>query len=353
VTDGRLSGRARAHLDLIRGAAALLVFVDHARQVFLRREALAPIVVRVTSLGHEAVLVFFVLSGFLVTESTLERPSLRRYAAARASRLLTVYWPALVLGGALDLAGTAWFGAAGIYGAGHHPMFPDWAPADYVTPAIAVGNVFFLQSIRALNLGSNLPLWTLAWEAWFYVAFPLVWIALTAPIARRLVVVAALVGLGVFLGPNVVAGFAVWLLGAALAAARKGDRTRGATLFALAIALNVYGFFAVHPLARPIVVLDFCKGLIALGIIALSAARPGAPSRAYAALAGALASVSYSLYLVHVPMLVFLAAALSVPPRFGVGSMVVAMAVTFGYAVAVWFVFERRTARVRRWLTRA
>lgn len=82
-----------AFLDVLRIAAALVVFVNHLAQFWSPRTfaVTAPV-------AHGAVVVFFVLSGYVIAYSTLAREqSVRRCAVARLSRLYSVVIPALLL----------------------------------------------------------------------------------------------------------------------------------------------------------------------------------------------------------------------------------------------------------------
>ena len=62
------------HLDLVRGVAALAVMLGHLRNLFFvdsyeirgYPNLLIKIIYLATGFGHEAVMIFFVLSGFLV-----------------------------------------------------------------------------------------------------------------------------------------------------------------------------------------------------------------------------------------------------------------------------------------------
>ena len=70
--------------------------------------------------GHQAVLVFFVLSGYLVggeVLATLQRGTFNggRYAVNRSTRLYAVYVVALTLGGLFDWVGMHHFNANGLY----------------------------------------------------------------------------------------------------------------------------------------------------------------------------------------------------------------------------------------------
>ena len=74
----------------------------------------------VTGLGHEAVVIFFVMSGLLVGGLSLERYVARRFVPSefviqRLSRIYIVLIPALMMGFTLDFIGLANFNAAAIY----------------------------------------------------------------------------------------------------------------------------------------------------------------------------------------------------------------------------------------------
>ena len=107
-------------LDLVRGLSALLVMLGHLRGfVFfdlgeLENPGIATKAFYfATGLGHQAVMVFFVLSGYFVGGSVLSglakgRFTLGGYAAARLTRLWMVLLPALLLTLAIDLLGQSW-----------------------------------------------------------------------------------------------------------------------------------------------------------------------------------------------------------------------------------------------------
>lgn len=86
-------------LDGLRGGAALLVLISHARHFEFEDYAsqaaagpLATLFYGATALGHQAVIVFFVLSGFLISGSVRRSVEARRwlwrdYLSRRLSRL--------------------------------------------------------------------------------------------------------------------------------------------------------------------------------------------------------------------------------------------------------------------------
>jgi len=109
-------GAASAHLDALRGIAAVGVCLSHLRDFFFQdypqvphHSVLLALTYVATGLGHQWVIVFFVLSGYLVGGSvlrsmSLDRWSWRDYLLRRGTRLYAVLVPALALGGLLDLA---------------------------------------------------------------------------------------------------------------------------------------------------------------------------------------------------------------------------------------------------------
>ena len=133
MAQNKISPALSIWLDAIRGLAAVEVFLGHLRPVCFETNPQLPglpgIVIKTfyfsTSLAHEAVVIFFVLSGFLVGGSVLaefrETSSIRLwpYVAARVARIHSVLIPALLLGGALDAAGIYGLHASNIYEHGH------------------------------------------------------------------------------------------------------------------------------------------------------------------------------------------------------------------------------------------
>jgi len=167
-------------IDLFRALAALAVLYGHGRTLFLKSVTptetlsfLSRVLYFLSGYGHTAVVVFFVLSGFLVGGAVIravreERWSWSRYAIQRGTRLYVVLIPALFLT-------VAWDYAEGVQSEGLVPN-DDTAVAiissstirENTSPTIFAGNLAFLQTIVVPPLGSNPPLWSLANEFWYY-----------------------------------------------------------------------------------------------------------------------------------------------------------------------------------------
>ena len=92
------------YLDALRFGAAFLVLLSH--WAYKRFTDGTYGVIRDWNLGSDAVVLFFVLSGFVITFAAMEKDGApRRFAFSRLSRLWSVAIPALVLTLICDLIG--------------------------------------------------------------------------------------------------------------------------------------------------------------------------------------------------------------------------------------------------------
>ena len=316
-----------------------------------------------TGLGHQAVVVFFVLSGFFISRSVVlaNRTGTwdwSRYATNRLSRLWTVLVPALLLTAGWDQLGMRMTDAPIYSGRTDVLLAKGLAPENYGV-ATFLGNVFFLQSIITPTFGTNGPLWSLANEFSYYVLFPLMFtLAFGGGGVATRVVLATALGLYVaWLPGTIFVGYAIWLMGyAAFVASERESVMRFAFRPFVRWAAGVsFGSILVLSAAIPLTgwISDLSVGIAATAlVIALAHARADGVSR-YARAAGGIADLSYTLYLVHLPACVFLYAAF-LPDRlpemsvlsYGVFALV--FAAVFLYAVVVYRAFEARTDGIRR-----
>jgi peptidoglycan/LPS O-acetylase OafA/YrhL len=345
-----LSREFSAFLDLLRVVAALVVFLGHLAEPAFGGAALTVF----TAVSHSAVIVFFVLSGYVITWSARRDACGVDFAIDRAARIYSVALPALLLAFLLDTARLAYDPAAAVAA---YQLAQPWK---YLPFFLAFATDFWFLNEGAF---SDTPYWSLCYEVWYYVVFGLVffgrgwrWRA-----ALPLLALAAM-------GPRLWLLFPVWLLGSAIQALHRRARLptgRARLLLAgalVAIALlkaggveaavnswldGALGGFPDEGLRYSRFVLgDYCFATI-VGIVILAArdaeltllARWRGPIKA-------LASVSFSLYLTHYPLL--LAAAAIFP-----ASPVRIAAVTLSCVAIFGLVFERHKEFVRRILRRA
>ncbi|MFC3458434.1 MULTISPECIES: acyltransferase family protein [Massilia] len=208
-------------ISLLRGAAALQVAAAHLRaQVYpgfstvqdpsLAFQALA----FASGFAYLAVIVFFVLSGWLVGGSLLNRldtdNAISNYAIDRVTRLWIVLIPT--------------FGVMLLFGLATGALDPSklsFAPDNAYSVTALIGNLLGLQNILVPEFGGNFPLWSLANETWYYVLFPLlVMLFRTRSTWRRVLILLTVAAIVQLLNSAILLYFSIWLLGAAFSRVR-------------------------------------------------------------------------------------------------------------------------------------
>ncbi|MFO1053536.1 MAG: acyltransferase [Planctomycetota bacterium] len=149
-------------LDLLRALASFAVFVAHIK---LFGVATPDIAGWIPELGHDSVVLFFVLSGFVIAYTTDSRhANLKDYVTARAARLYSVAVPAILLTYTLAVIGV------------RHA--PDGYEDSYQLGKLWLYVPFELGFFGELWMFSeppcsNVPWWSLGYEAWYYLLFAL------------------------------------------------------------------------------------------------------------------------------------------------------------------------------------
>jgi peptidoglycan/LPS O-acetylase OafA/YrhL len=145
------------YLDLLRGLAALIVALSHLK---LFGVAAADFSAWLPGDGHDAVVLFFILSGFVIAASTDKKSNqgLRNYLLDRAARIYSVAVPILLI--------AAFFCVFGWIEFSHQYQLKKlWV---YIPFHLS----FLSQSwgFREIPFGLN-PWWSLPFEAWYYILF--------------------------------------------------------------------------------------------------------------------------------------------------------------------------------------
>ncbi len=295
------------YLDLLRFLAAFVVFVQH----FSWGHFSGGLFWWIGPYGAQAVIVFFVLSGYLIGYVT-GRPgtTARGYALDRAARLYSVVLPALLLTFVLDAAGRQI--RPELYAGG-------WVNSDEPLLSQFLRNGLFLNQVWFTDThpGTNVPYWSMGYEPWYYLIFGLI---LFLP--RRWGICAALAAMAI-VGPRVVAMFGVWLFGFAAyrlsAAGWPRWRPLGMALFfgapiawvAFEYGMQAYGLRAIQPLPAhrwelwqdQVVGLAWAANLVGLNAVAPLVGRVVFP---FAGTIRWLAGRSFTLYLMQLPVMQFL-----------------------------------------------
>ncbi len=366
------ASRRDEKLDLIRGISALLVLMGHARNFLfvdsagiLNPNLPSKVFYLLTSLHHQAVMVFFVLSGYFVGGSVLG--ALRKgkftwqdYALARMSRLWVVLIPALFLTLGLDLLGRSVVPEAyagqfrGLFNSG-----PDLTEPAQLGATTFLGNLFFLQKVLVPVFGTNGPLWSLAYEFWYYVLLPLAVCGLLDAkrgLPSRIIHLAIFAFLLWFLPRGLLVSGLIWLLGVGVWILCQKEwlkKAAGTYLWKFAGAL----FFAGAMLAAKsgkVPAPDFVVGL-SFAVWLPSLLGPWPKPGWWSKLSIGLSDISFSLYIIHFPVMflvlcTFLRGKLYQPMSEGLIWFAGICVFCLVCSIAFWWLFESRTPVVRKWV---
>ncbi|MFZ7088790.1 acyltransferase family protein [Curtobacterium sp. RRHDQ10] len=363
-------------LDALRGLAAGVVLLHHASmsipaiaRAYGSSRGVEPWSIgwwatesplKILVAGPEFVLVFFVLSGFVLTRSVLQRP---RYdwVAYYPRRITRLVLPALAsvlfavgLGVVLPRhasAATGWLADQGD---------PDTSPG----ALLAATGMLFGKKYPDINP----PLWSLTWETWFSLLLPVA--VVIGLLSRRVTAgwLVALTGLsmaGYVIGSDAASYLPAFALGALLAANEPVVRDLGArfaglrwsplwwTLAAVAAVVLLTMHWSLRPvLADAHLSAIFGKSTLALRVpgafllVLVAWLWPAARRALGIRPLQWLGRVSFSLYLVHFPIVVGIAFLFPADQRWT--AAFVAVALSLVVAQGMYIAVERPSQRIAR-----
>lgn len=340
-------------LDLARGFAANIVVFGHLNAVLGLGFPAFPY-------GGVGVVLFFLMSGFLITLSVMTRigkggPAFSDFIADRIGRICTPFIPALVI-----IAVLGYF----------------FLPVPWGSPglnhgiAAFFGNLFFLNDYPVLQLLSNFidvssfyvrsyksaePFWTVAVEFWIYIFVGVVvFVLLRREKVKKWVWLISAISVPVVLWNSFAGGggglAVVWMMGAIFAilwVTLAGQELivirRAGGLLLCSGFLMLLGRIGKHGFDPYEIQSSIFMGMMLFGLTMWMAERHNL--RVFGLLSRGLASYSYSLYLTHNSVFVIFLYAYGNISRLGV---LVAYACAHAVALAVYFFFERHYHRVSR-----
>lgn len=357
-------------VDLMRFLAAVTVVWAHVWGVLTPFDDTATGVWKAVYIsagfGQDAVRVFFIISGYWITASILRKsgkgswtwPS---YFIDRFSRLWLVLIPALLIGLALDYSGRFVLDLPR-YSDFDFVTMKDVDIATSLTPEAFFGNLTFLQTVYVPTFGSNAPLWSLTNEFWYYIWFPALLFMFRGKLSiMTLVTLATMV---LFYNSGVTSAFLIWLLGSAVYVVtnRIGAtwRTKPALVRNSAVAASLALFLATLAATHLWSVSWLVDGLIvgigfSILLTVIIAFDVGIPKILHSGSAYG-AKASYSLYLIHFPLMLFLASTVFAGQVFVAGpfALMAAIGLTLALVAFGWLfgmATEAHTGKVRNYLS--
>lgn len=324
-----MNHRLSSLIDFSRWLSAFFVVLGHVAHLLVSPPSnteparpVARLFYVLTGLGHDAVMVFFVISGYLVGGITLNKWRTREidlldYSIKRFSRIYTVLIPALLLGFVFDYCGLRFFNSAGLYTNTAQYNVGSLDNADVRLGLITfIGNVLMLEGNVVTSFGSNGPLWSLACEWWYYCLFGIVAAGLLMNGWQRVLAITLAFALACLLPLKLLVWMLIWLMGTATffvcASEEKRPPLRWGVVqflvmvFGLAAYKTTSGNSSSASVSMAFLE-DACVGASYCFLLYCASAKQGRAR--FEHFHHWAAGFSYSMYLFHFPAMLFLVAA--------------------------------------------
>lgn len=296
----KINGGASITLDSLRIVSALIVLIHHAIMQWLTKYP--NVDEQFNNLAHAGVVVFFVLSGYLIAYTTTSNNrGFRHYAVARLSRLYSVVAPALLLTAVIEIT-------VNII---NPPLAMDYTRGSS-WPRYAL-SMFFCGEIGLLSASPpiNGPLWSLSFEFWYYAIFGLWFYRSSNQKSLALLMIACFIA-----GPKILLLMPIWLFGFLAYQLPRPTFTSKKSWFLTFILLGVAILITIYLPAIPFslgkkpfflanrFVSDWIIGIFfALAIWHLPYGEHSSISKEVKLLRD-IANLSFPLYILHFPLLV-------------------------------------------------
>lgn len=295
------------YLDVLRVCAALFVMLFHIKKLQIGPPEILKLI---PDHGHDAVILFFVLSGYVIaaTADRKYKSGFREYILDRASRVYSVAIPALLISMILAF------------------FFQDFlqAKSEYAVSQVlrdTLINLFFLGQSWSLNtwVYYNQPYWSLSYEVMFYIGFGIFTFASGRMRWIGIILIALIAG------PKILLLLPCWVAGVVAYRMRDSLKLRQSAAFLVAFVVPVMVLLVLNKIGFGTFIRQSMVGLIGdqkdylqfsvdfpidymtalLCAINLYAARfvriPYLTK--FKKLASSAAASSFTLYLVHLPII--------------------------------------------------
>ena len=375
--DARVNSGFQARVNLMRLLAAGMAVIYHVRFLLFagypevsEKSLVLTFFYFITSLGHEAFVMYMVISGVALGGLSVHRwrhgvdPEVD--LARRSTWFYCLLTPALLLGGALDFLGTHALARPDVYA-----YFAMFSPS--LDLEAFAGNMLMLQRFVVPGLGSNTMLYLLAYECWAYLALAALFVlgkrSRTLGWGAAIAVAAA----GSVLVPEFFGYLLLWIMGTGVGWLGHNIKVRfprryGMPVFVIGLLVSRWGGAHVEqvpealvPAARMALDLLFGASFALLTVSWLTAGAAQAPILWLRWTAWRLnrwfSGASFILFTTHFPFMMFVVAVASALFQIPIGGQPGVFAfLMFGatvvaiyvYAYAFSAVASRLARRVRR-----
>jgi peptidoglycan/LPS O-acetylase OafA/YrhL len=327
MSSPKLTPYASNWLNFLRWFSAFLVISGHLRSIMFtkwqnvqNKSFLTEVLYLLTRFGHEAVVVFFVISGWLVGSATYRHIqqgtfNFGDYFIARFFRIYMVLIPALVVGAGLDYLGFHYFNAEDFYNTGNtYSSAFNYSISERLNSKYFFANILMLQNHQWFStFGSNSPLWSLAYEWFYYLLFPIIMLGMKSKVMVQKVFFAGIsIGLFGFMPVDMRLYFFIWLIGVSIPFMRL-PFLKNTPLWVLV------GIVCASLLISEIVIMQnhvFATDWIIALFLAIFLSKIAHMDRPVSDFVQRinrhLAGFSYSVYVLHMPIIVFFTNLISV-----------------------------------------
>lgn len=339
----RLTESQSISLDTLRGLAAVIVVICHCSQLFINQHL--PEYYRFFAvLAQSCVMLFFVLSGFLITKSITGNIArngaldLKDYAVKRFARIYPPLVFSFIIVAVLTILSHQFF----ISTDGSLSTANGWVNKygfnvslfNYIPSAI-MSNGF----VGAMSPASNAPLWSLSIEVWYYVIAGLILSG-----RKELIVVGlAVVYIGISTNPPFFYYSIVWVLGATLCLMHDGVIKVSRLVTSLTLLFSViYAIYRLFVIYNSFTNSNLTLLNVAFGLLMAVVLQKTVIERDLRiSILSSMASFSYTLYIIHFPILLFVFGCSQKYNQENLNNALIISAVGFSVSMVISFISAR------------
>jgi peptidoglycan/LPS O-acetylase OafA/YrhL len=345
-------------LDLVRVCAAFAVVFYH-----LGAAQMGGAWLRIGSIGGGAVIVFFVLSGFVIASvADAKERTIQIYAASRLARLWSILIPALALTLIVDRIGL--YLDPTVYEGWGRWLAPLGSPLRLLAAA-AFANELWFAMIAPL---SNAPVWSLGFEFWYYAIFGAAYY-LEGYLRILTVCILCLIA-----GPKILLLMPIWLFGAAAYWISKSFQVRpwlGVIMMGLGLPASVLivaakfeqgfverdllgeHFYYLMGHAQTFIWYTLLGVVVAISFLGFSGVQDAALPmlRPFRRVIRWISYYTLSIYLFHFPLMLMISAALNHRPIGPIRSLAT-LCLTLTGTIVLGYLFEPQRLHIRTLLSR-